>query len=197
MATIQATVRSGTGKGVARKLRVVGKLPAVMYGAGQPVLNLTLEAKEWKSVFFKEGSGLRTHPQTLQIEGVGRVLALMRDFQVHPVTGVFEHVDFLRFDPNRRAEVMVPVVILDEAICPGVKRGGMVQVVAHELEVHCLAGQIPDQIEISVKDLDIGDSIHIQDVKLPEGAEVPSEDNFTIVAVVGVKSEESGEEESA
>ncbi|MEO5371671.1 MAG: 50S ribosomal protein L25/general stress protein Ctc [Magnetococcus sp. DMHC-1] len=190
MAQIKAYARIGTGKGVARKLRREGKVPAVLYGAGQENLNLALERKEWNMLMDAEGRALRTHPQNLVMEDGKRIAVLVRSSQRHPVTSQTEHVDFLRFDPNRRIDIMVPVVIKGDAESPGVKRGGMVQAIRRELHVQCRADHIPEWIEVSVANLDIGESIHIKDIHLPDGVEVHAEDNFTVAAVVGVQAEE-------
>ncbi|MBF0152955.1 MAG: 50S ribosomal protein L25/general stress protein Ctc [Magnetococcales bacterium] len=190
MAQIKAYARIGTGKGVARKLRRDGKVPAVLYGAGQENMNISMERKEWNMLMEAEGRALRTHPQNLVMEDGRRIAVLVRSSQRHPVTSQTEHVDFLRFDPTRRIDIMIPVVIKGEAESPGIKRGGMVQAVRRELHVQCRADHIPEWIEVSVAGLEIGDSIHIQDIKLPDGVEVHAEDNFTVAAVVGVQAEE-------
>jgi len=194
MATIMAQSRSGTGKGVARKLRREGRIPAVLYGAGRPNRNLSLHVREWMALVETERTSLRTARQNLVIDRTGRVAVLMRGFQVHPVTGNPIHVDFLRFDPNKMIDVSVPVRLLEEEESPGLKEGGVLQFARRELEVHCRAGDIPNVINLSVADLKIGDAIHIQDVSLPQGVEVLSDTNFTVVAVVGIKAEEVEEE---
>ncbi|MBF0185738.1 MAG: 50S ribosomal protein L25/general stress protein Ctc [Magnetococcales bacterium] len=197
MAVINAKTRYGTGKGVARKLRREGRLPAVLYGAGQPNVNLSLQAKEWEDLLTREKSGLRTHPQELVLDGGSRTMVMMRGYQVHPLSGNAEHVDFVRFDPNQEIEIAIPVHLVGEEKCPGVKAGGVLQVIQRELEIACLAGNVPDFIEVSVASLDIGHSIHIQDVKLPEGVEVRGEEDMTIVTVVAVRAEVVDEGASA
>lgn len=197
MATIQATSRAGTGKGVARKLRMQGRLPGVVYGAGQPNLNLTFEKKEIMAIVAAMGSDLKTTPQTLEVDGTTKIAVLMRDLQRNPVTGWPEHLDFLRFDPNKRIEVRVPTHIIGEAEAPGVKMGGLLQHVTRDLLVHCLAGNIPHAFDVSVVGLTIGHSIHLSDLKLPAGVEVVGEPSMTIVTIVGKQAEETEGEESA
>lgn len=196
MANIVAERRDGTGKGVARQLRREGRIPAVLYGKGMPALSISLELQAWRRILETEASTIRTQPQQFTLVGGSRQLVLLRDMQVHPVTGIPQHVDLMRFDPEREIEIEVPVHLLDEDQCPGVKRGGMMQQIRHELEVKCKAGDIPESIDISVAELDIGDAIHLSDVKLPEGVEVHSDADFTIATVVGVK-DESVESEDA
>lgn len=199
MATIQAVKRAGTGKGVARKLRVEGRLPAVVYGSGQPNLNLSLEKKEIMTLVAAMGSDLRTSPQTLVVDGKTKIAVLVRDMQRNPVTGWPEHLDFLRFDPTKKVEVHVPTHVLDEVESPGVKMGGLLQHVTRELVVHCLAGEIPHSLDVSVAGMEIGQSIHLRDLKLPKGVEVMGDPSLTIVTIVGKQAEESegGEEASA
>ncbi len=190
MLNINAQTRNDVGKGVARQLRRDGRIPANLYGAGRPNRNLSLDSKEWMDLVEKHGSGLRTNRQNMVIDEKLRVAVLLRDFQIHPVSGNPVHVDFMRFDPNQKLEIMVPVEIAGEEECPGIKEGGVLQTVRRELEVSCLAGNIPNEIIISVANLTIGDSIHIEDITLPEGVEVHTDVNFTIAAIVGVQAEE-------
>ncbi|MBF0624875.1 MAG: 50S ribosomal protein L25/general stress protein Ctc [Magnetococcales bacterium] len=197
MAEINAEKRDGTGKGVARQLRRDGRLPAVLYGAGKENINLSLNAREWAALEAAQGAHLRTNPQTLILAGGARELVLLRGRQAHPVTSVTEHVDFLRFDPERRITIMIPVVIVGEDECPGIKRGGMVQTIFRELEIQCRAGSIPEQITVSVANLEIGSSIHVNDITLPPGVEVHSEDNLTLAAVVGMQAEKAEDVEGA
>ena len=136
------------------------------------------------------GSGLKTDRQEMEIEGKGMVPVLLRDAQFHPVHGRVLHADFLRFDAERRVEISVPVVVKDEDKSPGLKRGGILQLVRHNLTVHCKAGAIPHAIEISVDGMEIGDSVHVRDLNLSVGVEAAGDPNATIVAVVGVQAEE-------
>ena len=189
MAVINAKTRDGAGKGVARKLRREGRVPAVLYGGKQPSINLSLDAKEWDDLLYKEKSGLRTHRQEMVIDGSSRSLVLMRAFQIHPLSGNPVHVDFTRFDPNQEIEISIPIHVVDEEKCPGVKAGGMLQVIHRELDITCLAGKVPDYIEVSAASLDIGDAIHIKDVQLPDGVEFHGEPDLTIVTVVAVRAE--------
>ncbi len=189
MAVINAKTRDGAGKGVARKLRREGRVPAVLYGGGQPNINLSLDAKEWDDLLVKEKSKLRTHRQEMVIDGSNRSLVLMRGFQIHPLSGNAVHVDFTRFDPNQEIEISIPIHIVGEEKCPGVKAGGILQVVQRELEITCLAGKVPDSIEISVANLELGHSIHIEDIALPDGVEAHGEADATILTVVAIRSE--------
>ncbi|MBF0181007.1 MAG: 50S ribosomal protein L25/general stress protein Ctc [Magnetococcales bacterium] len=189
MATIQAQSRAGLGTGNARQLRRSARLPAILYGGTGENSTLSLDLKEWLKLLETEGSALRTHRQELLIDGDQKVAVLMRDYQIHPVSGLPLHVDFMRFDPSRVIHVNVPVHVVDEAKSPGIKLGGILELIRKDLEVQGRADLIPDAIEVSVANLDIGDSIHMQDIQLPDGVEIPADENFTILTVVGVHGE--------
>lgn len=194
MATIHAQSRTRAGKGVARKLRREGRIPAVLYGAGQPNINLSLDSKVWHALFAKEQTSLRTHRQDMVIDSVNRVPVLVRGFQIHPLSGHAVHIDFSRFDPTQKIELSIPVHVVGKEVCPGVKAGGILQVVRRELEITCLARDTPSFIEISIENMEIGRSIHIDDIQLPPGVEIHREVNFTILAIVAVKVETVSEE---
>ncbi|MBF0622759.1 MAG: 50S ribosomal protein L25/general stress protein Ctc [Magnetococcales bacterium] len=195
MATIDAISRDGTGKGVARRLRAAGKIPGVLYGGSRKNLNFAIEVTEWAKLMDRVGGNLRIKPQKLIVDGEDRKAAvLLRDMQVHPVSGNVMHIDLLRFDAEKELDIEVPIVVSGEDKCPGLKRGGIIQLVRHELEVHCKAKDIPESINVSVAGFDIGDVLHIEDVELPSGVEVITDINFTLVSVVGVKGEAADDE---
>ncbi|MBF0124013.1 MAG: 50S ribosomal protein L25/general stress protein Ctc [Magnetococcales bacterium] len=189
MAIIHAESRSGTGKGVARRLRRQGRIPAVLYGGGQGNVNLSLDLRSWVQLVNKLRDDLRTDQHELIIDGQAGSAVLVRGIERDPVTWIPLHVDFLRFDPNSEVDAEVPVHVVDEEKSAGVKRGGAVHLICHSLAVRCRAGNIPRGIEISVAHLDIGDSVHVNDVRLPEGVELHSDTNFAVVTVAGVQGE--------
>lgn len=193
MALIKATRRDGTGKGVARQLRRDGRIPGVLYGGRKENINLSLDLRALLKTLEVEGEHIRIKVIDLDIEGVGMEKVLMRGLPVHPVSGRPEHVDFMRFDARQKIQVMIPVHVVDESLSPGIKAGGILQLVQHELDVHCQAGAIPDAIVISVKGLEIGHAIHLKDIALPPGAEVYGDQNMSIVSIVGVKAEQAEE----
>jgi large subunit ribosomal protein L25 len=118
---------------------------------------------------------------------------MIREFQTHPVSGDFIHIDFYEIDMKRQIKVMVPVVIKGQSV--GVEVGGMLNIVRRELELLCLPGDIPEAIEIDITALDIGDSIHIEDIPLGENVEISTDANFTVVTVLSPKVEEEVVEE--
>jgi large subunit ribosomal protein L25 len=163
---LNAARRERAGKGAARAARRAGLVPGVIYGAKRAPELISLKPAELLPELRK--AGFFTNLYDVKIDGSSQQV-LVRDVQLHPVTDRPEHVDFMRVDPNTKVTVEVPVVFLNEAASPGIKRGGVLNIVRHEIEVLCFATQIPHTIEIDLTGLDIGDSVHISAVKLPEG----------------------------
>ncbi|PSJ58152.1 50S ribosomal protein L25/general stress protein Ctc [Pseudaminobacter soli (ex Li et al. 2025)] len=188
---LKAEARERVGKGSARELRRNGKIPAVIYGDKQPPLAITVSYKE---IFYKiHGGGFMTTVATIDVDGK-KIQVLPKDYQLDPVRDFPMHVDFLRVGKNTEVNVNVPVHFINEEKSPGIKRGGVLNIVRHEIELHCAANAIPEFIEIDLTGLEINDSIHISSVKLPKGAKpVITDRDFTIATVAapaGLKSEE-------
>lgn len=179
--TVLASPRDGVGKGSARQTRRDGQVPAVIYGNKEEPLLLTLERR----LLSRELENPQFFIQLVDIEiGGTKHRVLPRDVQFHPVSDVPMHVDFLRFDPRRKITAAVPVVFDGEDECPGMKRGGMLNIVRHEVEVLCTADDIPQELLLHLAGLDIGDSIHASAVPLPDGVTfVISDRDFTIATV--------------
>jgi large subunit ribosomal protein L25 len=192
---LPAETRERAGKGASRALRREGRVPAVVYGGNEEPLTVHIEEKE---LVRQLGTG-HFFNSVVDIEvGGKKVRTLPKDVAFHPVSDRPLHADFLRVAKNAKVQVYVPVVFANEAASPGLKRGGVLNVVRHELELICEADKIPDRIEIDVTGLDVGDSIHISHVKLPAGAAPTITDrDFTIATVVApsaLKSEEGDNE---
>lgn len=192
--TLSAETRERAGKGASRAMRREGRVPAVVYGNKQEALAIHLEEK----ALIKAMANGHFMNSVVMIDGVGEaVRTLPKDVQFHPVTDRPLHVDFLRIGEHTSVHVNVPVLFIDEELSPGLKRGAVLNVVRHELALICDAAEIPDQIEISLNGLDVGDSIHISSITLPQGAVSEIEDrDFTIATIVApsaLKSEEGGE----
>ena len=193
---MKAERRQQRGKGAARRLRRAGRVPGVIYGGGK--------APEMIHVSFVD---LQKHMSTgafestlveLDVEGE-KVRTLPRDVQLDPVRDFPIHADFLRVGKDTRVAVEVPVEYINEDQAPGIKRGGALNVVRHEVELYVDAENIPEKIVVDVSGLDIGDVIHISDVQLPEGAEPVIQDrDFTLVTITGraVEEHEAVEEEA-
>jgi large subunit ribosomal protein L25 len=193
--TLPAETRERAGKGASRALRREGRVPAVVYGEKKEPLSVHVEEK----VLVKMMSNGHFMNTVVMVEVGGKPnRTLPKDVQFHPVTSRPIHVDFLRIGEHSQVHVNVPVNFIDEEDSPGLKRGGVLNVVRHELELVCDAAKIPDQITISLTGLDIGDSLHISSVDLPEGSKSAIDDrDFTIATVVAPSALKAEEDEAA
>ena len=195
--TLPAELRERAGKGASRELRRNGRVPAVIYGGKEEPLAIHVEAKE---LARQLGSGHFMNSIVMVEVGGKAVRVLPKDVALHPVTDRPLHADFLRLAKDASIHVEVPVVFINEEESPGLKRGGVLNVVRHELELVCESDKIPDDIQIDVTGLDVGDSIHISDVKLPAGSVSAITDrDFTIATVVapsGMRSDVAAEGEA-
>ena len=198
MLSLKAELRDGAGKGAARATRKQGLVPAVIYGAKkEPTLIAVSDKELWK--LLNKGFFMNS---VVEIEINGSVeRTLPRDVQFHPVTDRPLHVDFLRVSASTTVTVAVPVRFEDEALSPGLKRGGVLNVVRHEVEVVCPADSIPNELVVSLKGLEINDSLHLSNLTLPAGVTTFIQDRdaaiATVVAPSGLKSEEAAEEGEA
>ena len=192
-ATLPAQKRDGTGKGVARRLRAAGRLPAVLYGRELDPVHLSLDAKE-AELLFHSISVDNTIVQ-LAVEGDKKPYeTLIREIQVHPLRQTLTHVDFLRIQAGVTVDVNVPVHLL--GIPEGVKNsGGVLEQVIHDLPVRCIPSKIPQSIDIDVTHLDLNEAMHIYDIEFEEGVEVTIEQKRTICSVAIPKVIEEPEEE--
>ena len=180
--TLPAEARERAGKGASRALRRDGRVPAVIYGGNEDPVAIHVEEKE---LVRQLGTGHFMN-SIVMIETGGKTLrTLPKDVAFHPVSDRPLHVDFLRLAKNAKVEVHVPVVFTNEEASPGLKKGGVLNIVRHELDLICDADKIPSEIEIDVTGTDVGDSIHISNVKLPSGSESAITDrDFTIATIV-------------
>jgi large subunit ribosomal protein L25 len=183
IATLPASVRDRAGKGVARALRREGKIPAVVYSKKGEAMSLVMPLKE-VTLEYKRGR-FRSRLIEIKLDNNQTIQALPKELQFHPVTDVIEHVDFMRVEKGTAIRVQVPVHCIGQDKSVGIKRGGVLNIVRHEIEFTCLPEAIPTHIEVNVQDMDIGHSIHIGDIKLPAGVEPVIKRNFTIATVAG------------
>ena len=192
---LKAWSRGRTGTGGARAIRREGRIPGIVYGGSDEPLNITLETKEVSKQI--QTGHFQSTVYMLDMDGT-KIRAIPRDVQVDPVRDFPIHVDFLRLAKNAMIDVDVPVHFLNEGAAPGLKRGGILNIVRHEISLNCPADSIPESIEIDLSGMEIGDSIHISSVALPEGAEPTIADrDFTVATIVGRGSEEETEHEGA
>jgi len=191
---LAAEPRARAGKGTARQTRRDGRVPAVIYGNKQAPLTISLNEREFVRILHQPG--FFTHLFDVTVDGTAHRV-LPRDVQFHPVTDLPLHVDFLRVSAETRITVNVPVEFVNQDKSPGLKRGGVLNIVRHEVEVTCGADDIPEHLTISCEGFDVGDSIHISAVTLPAGVTPTITDrDFTVATIVapsGLKSEEGAE----
>ena len=180
--TLSAETRERAGKGASRHLRREGRVPAVVYGNNEEALSIHLEEKALVKAL---STGYFMNSVVMIDAGKAPVRTLPKDVQFHPVTDRPLHVDFLRISEHAKVHVDVPIHFVDEDKSKGIKRGGVLNQVRHELELICDAAEIPEEIVISLAGMDIGDSLHISAVTLPKGAESAITDrDFTIATIV-------------
>ncbi len=181
IATMTAEPKEGTGKGTARAMRRAGRVPGIIYGGGAEPLMVSVDYRELVREIESGGFANRLYDVSV---GGGKERVLPREIQLHPVSDAPMHVDFLRLSADSRISIMVPTVFIDDEESPGIKRGGVLNVVRHEIEFWCRADAIPETITISLAGMDIGDSVHIEEIDLPDGASPTITDrNFTIATV--------------
>jgi large subunit ribosomal protein L25 len=178
--TIGATARDRAGKGAARATRREGRIPAVIYGDHKEPVLISLDPREFDRVLRREGFFAKL--LDVKLDGESH-RTLPRDVQFHPVNDKPLHVDFMRVGPKTRIHVGIPVHFTNQDKSPGLKRGGILNVVRHEIELICSADNIPEFLTIDLDGFDIGDSIHISKIQLPEGTTSAIERDFTIASV--------------
>ncbi len=180
---LKAEVRDGVGKGASRAVRRQGKIPAVIYGDKQPAIPISLPLKE--TTLRVQAGGFLTHVVNIDVGGE-QIRVIPKDYQLDPVRDFLLHVDFLRVGEGTRLTLDIPVHFLNEHASPGLKRGGALNIVRHTIELYVPVDAIPEFIEVDLTGLDIGDSLHISAVTLPEGVTPTITDrDFTIATIAG------------
>jgi len=180
---LSATSRTEKGKGVAKRLRREGKLPAVVYGHKTDPIALTIDSKQLLKLIVEGKSEHKLFG--LSIEGNGKPIekiVMIKELQIDPLKRNFLHVDFFEVAMDEEITLSLVIKLVGEA--PGVEMGGMLQQVRREIEIKCLPSQIPDTVEIDVSALNIGDSVHLNDIQLPEGIKVLDDADLTIATVL-------------
>lgn len=192
---ITAETREDSGKGVARKIRQSGRIPAVLYGKGQDGVSLSLDGYELNQLLGKPGA--RTSILELEVKDGGKSAkknVLIKEVQKHPFKDLVLHMDLLEVAMDQEISVMVPIETV--GIAKGVKLdGGILEMKRREVEISCLPSIIPDSITIDISDLEIGDSVHVEEIQVGEGITILHDVNFTILTIVAAAVEpEPGEE---
>jgi large subunit ribosomal protein L25 len=193
LTSLAAQPREGVGKGASRSLRRAGRVPAVIYGEQAPQEMISLEARQLRRVL--QSARFFSTLCNVQVNGEA-VRVLPREVQLHPVTDEPLHVDFVRVGRGATIVVTVPVVFAHEDVSRGLKRGGVLNIVRRELELLCPADSIPGEIVVDLKDADIGDSLHISQVALPEGVRPAITDRDFTIATISAPTVITEEEEA-
>ena len=192
---ITAEIRERAGKGAARAVRRAGMVPGVIYGAKQEPVLFQMDPRPLVKLLHKPG--FFSHVLTVEV-GKNKYDVLPRDVQFDKVTDDPMHVDFLRFAKDHKLNVEVPVHFINEEKSPGLKKGGVLNIVRHEVELLCDPTAIPEALVFDLSGFEVGDSIHISATKLPKGAEPTITDrDFTVATIAApsaLKSEENAEE---
>ncbi|MFW6052704.1 MAG: 50S ribosomal protein L25/general stress protein Ctc [Desulfosalsimonas sp.] len=191
---LNAQPRRETGKGAARALRRTGRIPAVLYGSGdnQP---LSVSVQELERMFNSPEFTRGLINLVVENGGTGQRTVMIKEFQRDPVKEHYLHIDFYEIKMDQKISTMVPVTTTGTS--KGVEEGGILQIIRRELEVYCLPANIPEQIEIDISELDVGDSVHVSEIPLSKGVEIPYDVDFTILTVVSPKMEAPEEEAEA
>jgi large subunit ribosomal protein L25 len=177
---LSAETRTSTGKGVNRRLRVAGRIPGVVYGKGRESQPVALDPLALETLLEESGAGLNT---LIDLSVGGKTsTVLVKELQRHPVRGSFVHVDFFQVDLTQKVTVSVPIHFVGKA--RGVEFGGILDHPLRELEVECLPRAIPEHIEVDVSALEVGQAIHVSDLRLPEGVEVKTDASLPVASVV-------------
>ena len=180
---INAAIRKAQGTGASRRLRNAGRVPGVVYGAG----DVSLIELDHNELYYKlRAEAFHASILTLILDGKKESVQL-RDFVMHPFRQQVQHIDFQRVDAKKKMHIKVPLHFINEEIAPGVKLGGgKISHVLHELDITCLPKNLPSFIEVDLGTLELGHSVHVADLKLPAGVEVAAHGTHTAEAVVAV-----------
>lgn len=190
---LKANTRTLKGKSASHALRCEGKIPTVLYGPETEPLLLSINLSDLEKIFKKGTKGHLLYNLTVQNDNTNIITVMIKEIQKHPLTRNFLHVDLYKVSNDRKLKVNVPVVTTGKA--KGIEMGGLLQVIRRELEILAFPDQIPEFIEIDVTDIDIGDSIHVNDITPQGDIKILADVNFTVITVVTPKAVETLEEE--
>lgn len=175
---LSATHRRRSGSGALKAMRREGLVPAVIYGKSEPAQNIKVNAREFGTLL--KDSASEHMLVDLDLEG-SKKLAILQDVQHDPITGAFVHVDFHAVAANETVHALVAVEVKGDA--PGLKMGGMVEVLVHELSVTCLPHDLPETFVVDVSNLELGQALHVSDLDLPEGIKVEMDPSLVVVQI--------------
>ena len=195
--TLSAIKREKTGKEISKKLRKQGLIPAIVYGPRFQPLPIAVKFNELESILIKHKGETLLFNLELSDGEPSKIQAILKDYQIHPITDKIIHIDFLAIHEEETITLDIPLEFLGKPV--GISKGGVLEILLHELTIECLPSNIPDKIYVDINNLDVGDVLHVKDIKVPEGVKVindPEETVLTIVAEAGEGTEEETEETS-
>lgn len=192
--TLTSFKREKTGKEIAKKLRKKGLIPAIIYGPHINPIPISVKYNELESILNKhKGETLLFNLELVDREPF-KIQAILKEYQIDPVTDKIIHIDFLAIHEKNLITIDVPLEFIGKPI--GVTKGGVLEIILHELSIECLPSSIPDKIQVDITNLDIGDVLHVKDIKVPEGIKIAEDPEKTVVTVVTEAIEELIEEET-
>jgi len=192
---LTANVRKSTGKGISKALRRQGLIPGVLYGPKSEPIPISVDTLDIEKLFKHSGSNQAPLNLTIKNGESVKKTAMIKDLQLHPVSRRFLHIDLYEVAMDKKIQVRVPVVLTGMA--KGTEAGGTLQLIRRELDVLCFPLDIPEFITIDVSEMQIGDSIHVEEITVSENIEVLADTNFTVVTVSGAMADEHGEAREA
>jgi large subunit ribosomal protein L25 len=190
---LTANVRTDTGNGPARVLRRDGKIPAVLYGPDTKPILLSIQTHDFELLLKDYNVSQMVLDLDVKNGKTIKKSVMVKELQTHPVSQNLLHVDFYEISMTRKIKVNVPIVTTGKSA--GEEFGGVLQIIRRELEVLCLPGEIPESIKVDISELEIGDSLHVEDITVGGDIEIPAEVNFTVLTVTSPKVEVEEEEE--
>ncbi|AIH03472.1 50S ribosomal protein L25/general stress protein Ctc [Thermodesulfobacterium commune] len=183
--------REKTGKECAKKLRKQGLIPAIVYGHNFDPVPISVKANELESILHKYKGETLLFNLEVQNGETQRIQAILKDYQLHPVTDKIIHLDFVAIKEGETVSIDVPLEFVGRPV--GLTKGGVIEIFMHDLTVECLPSNIPDKIQVDISNLDLGDVLHVKDIKVPEGVKVLDDPEDTVITIVA----EGGEGEGA
>jgi large subunit ribosomal protein L25 len=190
---LTAKTRKSKGNGPAKSLRRKGFVPGILYGAKTDPFMLSIDTHELEQVVKQGNINQLLLNVTIEDADMPSKSAMIKELQCHPLTHEFLHLDLYEVAMDKKIRVSIPITTVGKS--KGVELGGMLQIIRREVDVLCYPNQIPETLTVDIADLDIGDSIHVEEIPLPEGIEILADVNFTVVTVLSQKAEEQLEEE--
>ncbi len=192
--SLNAIKREKTGKEVAKKLRKQGLIPAIIYGPNFDPLPIAVKFNELESILHKYKGETLLFSLEFTNGQTSKVQAILKEYQIHPVTDKIIHLDFLAIKEGETISLDVPLEFIGRPV--GITRGGLLEILMHDLTIECLPANVPDKIKVDVSNLDVGDVLHVKDIKVPEGVKVLDDPEETVVTIVAERGGGEAEEET-